>query len=125
MSKHGDPPAWPLYERIEEIRVRRGLSKVQVARAAGVSRQTVANLATQPRPPQPSTVAEIADALGIDREEALHLAGLTAGSGRADMSTTEMQDELIARIQRIRADPERREMLEQYIRLIDPESSQR
>jgi transcriptional regulator with XRE-family HTH domain len=67
--------AYPLWERVETARALKGWSSVRLHRETGVSRSTVAKLATQPKPPLPSTVCALADALGIPREEALKLSG--------------------------------------------------
>lgn len=96
MSQHG-PPAGPLYDRIEEIRIRRGLTKMQVARAVGVNRQTIANLETQPRAPMAATVKQIADALGVDLDEAIRLAGIPLSS--VDAAETAME-ERVAELER-------------------------
>jgi transcriptional regulator with XRE-family HTH domain len=72
--------AFPLYERVERERVLRGWSSTQMEDKTGVARQTVGKWRTNPMTPQPGTVNAVADALGIDREEALRLAGiLTSG----------------------------------------------
>lgn len=76
MSRQGDAPARPLWEHVEGIRVRNGWTKIQLSNLTGVNRQTFANWKTQPQPPLPSTVAEVADALEIPRETALKLAGI-------------------------------------------------
>ncbi|MBA9003708.1 helix-turn-helix domain-containing protein [Thermomonospora cellulosilytica] len=76
MSEHPAAPAKPLYDHVEEIRIRRGWTKIQLARRLGISRGTIDNWKTQPRPPQASTVARVAAHLEIDPERALRLAGI-------------------------------------------------
>lgn len=121
MTSSEAAPARPLWERIEKIRIQRGLTWVQVSRMSGVNRQTITNWKTQPRPPQPQTVAEVADALEIDREEALQLAGIgLAVRHEAPATALDAQDELMERLARIRADPQRRELLDRYLDLLDP-----
>ena len=68
--------AYPLWERVERERALKGWSSTRLHSETGISRSTVAKLATQPRPPLPSTVNALADALGIGRETALRLAGV-------------------------------------------------
>lgn len=73
-------PARPLYERVEEIRMTRGWTKVRLARELGLDRTTIENWKKQPQPPQAPTIRNVADTLGIDHAEALRLAGLTPPS---------------------------------------------
>jgi transcriptional regulator with XRE-family HTH domain len=85
MSQQQSPPALPFYERVEQIRLERGWTRVKLARTAKVSRGTIDNWKSQPRAPLAPTVTEVADRLGIDRDEALRLAGITrAAQGEAD-----------------------------------------
>lgn len=76
MSQQEDGPARPLYDAVEETRIRRGWTKVQLARRLGMNRGTVENWKTQPRPPQPGTVRAVAERLGLDPDRALRLAGI-------------------------------------------------
>lgn len=50
---------------------------MQLAQRAGVARTTVDGWKTNPRAPLVTTVTEVADRLGIERQEALRLAGLS------------------------------------------------
>lgn len=87
---------------------------------SGVNRQTLTNWRVQPRPPMAQTVNEVADALEIDRAEALRLAGIGPAPRQEPATALEAQDELMERLARIRADPARRELLERYLDLLDP-----
>lgn len=78
MNQRKTAPARPLWERLERIRLDRGWTKVQLARVAGVDRTTLDKWRHQPRSPQPPTVKAVAEKLGIDSDEALRLAGITA-----------------------------------------------
>lgn len=78
MNQRTHAPARALWDRIEQIRNQRGWTKVQLARATGVDRTTLDKWRTQPRSPQPPTVKQVAERLGIDHDEALRLAGITA-----------------------------------------------
>lgn len=69
-------PAAAFARRVEQERHRRGISKVALAASAKISRSTLERLGTQPSLPLPSTVLSLADVVGIDRDEALGLAGL-------------------------------------------------
>lgn len=69
-------PAAPLYELVTATLKITGITKAQLKQRSGVARSTIDLWRTQPRPPQPSTVLAVADALGIDRNEALRLAGV-------------------------------------------------
>lgn len=118
-QKAAVPPARGLYDLVEELRTRRGWTKVQLSRIAGVHRSTIENWKIQPKPPQASTVVEIADALYIDRDQALRLAGITGPTRRPPETAREPEDELLTRVERIRADPTRRALLDQYLDLLD------
>lgn len=74
-ADHG-PPALPFYELVERIRNRNGWTKVRLAREIGVNRGTVDNWARQSRAPLAATIVPVAEALGIDIDEALALAGI-------------------------------------------------
>lgn len=73
---NSDGPAAPLYWRVEQERARLGWSATDLAQRSGVDRGTVHRMRTGRRAPLPVTVAALAQALSIDREEALRLAGL-------------------------------------------------
>jgi transcriptional regulator with XRE-family HTH domain len=89
--------AYPLYQRVERERALRGWSATRLRNETGVSRSTIAKWATQQQPPQPGTVNAVADALGIDRAEALRLAGiLTAATPLADVGIMLSDDDLDA-----------------------------
>lgn len=79
MNNYGSPPALPLWQRIENIRLREGWTRTQVAIHAGVARTTLDSWRRQPRPPLAPTIRDVADRLGIDRDEALRLAGILVG----------------------------------------------
>jgi transcriptional regulator with XRE-family HTH domain len=68
--------AYPLFVRVERERALRGWSATRLHKETGVSRSTIGKWATQPQPPLASTVNAVADALGIERAEALRLAGI-------------------------------------------------
>lgn len=77
--------AYPLYARVERERVLRGWSATQLHKQTGVSRSTIANWAFQSQPPQASTVNAVADVLGIERVEALRLAGILTDPAEDDL----------------------------------------
>lgn len=76
MTEQQSPPALPFYERVEQIRLDQGWTRVKLAHVANVSRGTIDSWKTQPRPPLAPTVVAVAERLGIDRDEALRLAGI-------------------------------------------------
>ena len=76
MTQQQSPPALPLYERVEQLRLEQGWTRVRLAQVANVSRGTIDSWKTQPRPPLAPTVVAVADRLGIDQDEALRLAGI-------------------------------------------------
>lgn len=69
-------PAAALYWRVERARARKGWSAIDLARRSGVDRSTVRRMRTSRRAPLPATVVALAEALAIDVDEALHLAGI-------------------------------------------------
>jgi transcriptional regulator with XRE-family HTH domain len=100
-----EPPALPLYRRITAELRAKGMTKTQLHQRSGVARSTIEDWKTQPRPPLPSTVNAIADALAIDRTEAQRLAGLIPGCHPVrDGETVDLSqvssDELLAEIRR-------------------------
>lgn len=72
----GEGVAYALWRRLEDERIRRGITKTELAELSGKPRTTYNDLATNVRRPMPRIVHAYADALGIDREEAERLAGL-------------------------------------------------
>lgn len=76
MPEHARGPAFELHRRVLQEVALKGWTKSELRHKTGVARSTVEAWATQPRPPQPRTVNAVADALGIDRTEALRLAGI-------------------------------------------------
>jgi transcriptional regulator with XRE-family HTH domain len=68
--------AYPLYQRVNRELALRGWTHVELQRKSGVARSTVAKWATGQQSPMPDRVNAVADALGIERAEALRLAGI-------------------------------------------------
>lgn len=56
--------------------VRAGITKAQLHDRTGIARSTIDKWKTAPKPPQIPTVLAVADALGLDRDEAVRLAGI-------------------------------------------------
>lgn len=69
-------PAHGLYLLVMERLALTGMTKTELRKRTGVARSTIDSWATQATPPQARTVNKVADALGIDRVEALRLAGI-------------------------------------------------
>lgn len=86
-------PARPFLDLIEATLKQQGKTKTWLAQRSSVSRAAINNWGWQPRPPQPGTVLQVADALGIEHDKALRLAGLTdeapppLDAGLSDLST--------------------------------------
>ena len=55
--------------RLRELRDRAALSQEDLAKKAGVSRGTIADLETGKRPARPSTRRKLAEALGVQPDE--------------------------------------------------------
>lgn len=108
------PPALPWWQHLEDLRIRNDWNRTQLAERAGVARTTIDKWKTARRAPLNTTVTEVADRLGIDREEALRLAGVlprpSAGQDPADESST--ADYLDRLYRKVRDDPDRREELQ-------------
>lgn len=107
MSQHRDAPARPLYDYVEGLRIRRGWTKTQLARAAKTDRGTIDKWANQPRSPLPQTVKAVAEALGIDQEEALQLAGILRRDEPEELAALS-DEELKARLDEIGSELARR-----------------
>jgi transcriptional regulator with XRE-family HTH domain len=81
-------PAAPFHAAVVEALKTRGMTKAQLHQRSGVARSTLDTWKTQPRPPQAATVLAVADALDIDRGEALRLAGVLADTKAVKEGTT-------------------------------------
>lgn len=73
--------AYQLWAAVEDERLARDWSGVQMAKALGLSRNTIRNLKTSPHKAEPATVHQIADGLRslgvkIEDREAEEMAGL-------------------------------------------------
>jgi transcriptional regulator with XRE-family HTH domain len=60
-----------------------GRSQNWLHKRTGVSRNTLTSWSRQPRPPSARTVLSVADALGLDRAEALRLGGVMSDATAA------------------------------------------
>lgn len=81
----GGGVAFPLWRRLEDERVGRNISKVELAALTGLPRSTYNDLQKTSRP-KPHVVHLYADALGVPREEAERLAGLRSLPGGEQVS---------------------------------------
>lgn len=97
-------PARPLLELIEATLNRQGKTKAWLSQRSKVNRNTINNWGTQPRTPQAANVLAVADALNIERDKALRLAGLRTGMPRATGEVLDLTavpiDDLLAEIRR-------------------------
>jgi transcriptional regulator with XRE-family HTH domain len=102
--------AYPLYQRVNRELALRGWTHVELQRKSGVARSTVAKWATGQQPPMPDRVNAVADALGIDRAEALRLAGILTEIPAPSMFGADELDQLEAElgVPLDRLDPETR-----------------
>lgn len=110
MNAERSAPARPLYERVENIRATQGWTKTKLAEITGLPRSTIERWRDQPRRPLPETVVQAADALGINRDEALALAGILETRTEPpppDLTVAELREELRA-VQSLNAAIERR-----------------
>jgi transcriptional regulator with XRE-family HTH domain len=79
MAQRGRGVAYRLWRRVEEARVERQWTKVELADAAGLPRSTIDRLQYSTRAPQPRIVHALADAIGLGRREAEQMAGVVPG----------------------------------------------
>jgi transcriptional regulator with XRE-family HTH domain len=70
--------AWPFWKRLKDAQADIPLTDTELQRLSGVARTTVDRLEHGKRPPQARVIHALADAVHIDRDEALRLAGLKA-----------------------------------------------
>ena len=66
--------AYPLWRRVEDIRIARGWNRSELARRAGLRRATIDALRRTSRKPQPDIIAGLAKATGLDLTVASQLA---------------------------------------------------
>jgi transcriptional regulator with XRE-family HTH domain len=76
-------PAKPWYDLVVETIALRGWSKTELAERAEIARSTIDEWQRNLRPPQAAKVNAVADVLGIDRAQALRLAGVIT-DGQSD-----------------------------------------
>lgn len=97
-------PARPFLELIEATLNRQGKTKAWLAQRSKVNRNTINNWGTQPRTPQAANVIAVADALNIEQDRALRLAGLRTDMPRGESGTADLAavptDDLLAEIRR-------------------------
>ena len=75
------------YERLRASRKEKGLTQVQLAKIAGVTRETIGNYESGERTPPLAVANKLADALGVTREAAQqHLRRLEA-AGKVTVTT--------------------------------------
>lgn len=101
-------PARPLWDRIQTICADRGWSSVRLERETGVARQTISKWKTQPRTPQAATVNAVAQALGIEQEEALRLAGILSTSEPPEAEDVAELRAEVAELRRMNAEQQER-----------------
>lgn len=128
MSKAGSGVAYAFWERIEREQYAQGLTQREVVKRSGIPASTINNLKDSTRPPQPRIVHAIADALGIDRDEAAQLAGRSqTPTPPADLDDD--YDEVDFEIEMIRASnlprTARESMIQEALRLRDRQASER
>lgn len=110
MSQHESAPARPLYDEVERIRLRNGWTRIQLAKKAGVGRNTIDNWRTQPRAPLAPTVKDVAERLGIDADLALRLAGIVGGEQPGPVTAKQdLAEQLAERIRWFEEDNARRQ----------------
>jgi transcriptional regulator with XRE-family HTH domain len=83
-GQHDRTPGRPLWLAAERKRVAEGWTKGELVQRAGIGRVTYDRLESQSNPPIGRTVKKVADAIGMDYEDALRL----AGHGTEEVGTT-------------------------------------
>ena len=79
------------------------MTKTRLSEITGLPRATIERWRDQPRPPLPESVTKVADALGIDRDEALRLAGILDGAAPPAVDREQAVAELRAKLAAISA----------------------
>jgi transcriptional regulator with XRE-family HTH domain len=94
-------------ERVREYRQRFGLSQEDLGRKAAVDPKTIRNIETGRRVPRPSTVRQLADALGVTGQErelfcasAARRSGGADERGRREPATAQLPPDVLAAIGR-------------------------
>ena len=101
------PAASAWFHLVMETTALKGWTKAELSDRSGVARSTIDGWARNPRPPQARSVVAVADTLGIDRAEAVRLAGIvTVGPAHAD-EPERISAHLRREIERELKDPER------------------
>lgn len=72
-----EAPARQFFDLIEATLNKQGKTKTWLAQRSKVNRNTINNWSWQPRAPQSANVLAVADALNIEHDKALRLAGLS------------------------------------------------
>jgi transcriptional regulator with XRE-family HTH domain len=66
-------------ERVKKLRIRSAMTQVELAKAAGISPNTVWRLETGQHAPQLGTIRKVAQALGVAPHELIEESGSTGG----------------------------------------------
>jgi len=83
------------HRRAEVERVRLGMTKMALCEKAGIGRVTYDRLATQVNAPLAKTITRLADVLGIDKDEALNLAGLIDAPAPAQVAERKVRAAMV------------------------------
>ena len=83
------------HRRAEVERARLGMTKMALCEKAGIGRVTYDRLATQVNAPLPKTINRIAEVLGIDKDEALNLAGLVDAPTPAQIAERQVRAAMV------------------------------
>lgn len=97
----------PLLDWIEDYRRRHGWNYSEFARAAGVDHSILSRWLQGTRRPRPEVLHRMAERLGADADELLHLAGYRARRGE-DTAEVAM---LTAKLRQVRMTPDRYRLL--------------
>lgn len=81
--------AYDFWLRVRSEQAARGWTDVELQDRSGIPRGTVDRLAKGKRPPLARVVNSLADALGVDRDEAYRLAGRMPAAEDAEAGTDE------------------------------------
>jgi transcriptional regulator with XRE-family HTH domain len=123
--------AYEFWLKIENERVTRNWTQVELAKRAGLPTSTLNRLKMSTRKPYASTVARLADALNLDRTEAARLAGIVPNDNTPDLDDPHPDDEdLLADIDAINQSEElpagvKAAMIRELERIIDRQRRER
>lgn len=97
------PPAYPFWVRAEEERLAKSpvWSLTKLSEVSTVARNTYNRLKKQKGKAEPETISKLAEALGIPKQEAMQLAGLSPVVAPVGEAAQEAEEAEVARLEKL------------------------